>query len=219
MAFSVLRKPLLSAAEIRSWPAKGAAIVGENNDSCIVSYGNLSDTAWVYTIDKKSNLIVGLDLRDSSAQRDTILLNTWYVYKDTAGVHVPRLIALRGDTTLGHGGYRFSNITFNDSLPDSLFVAPNRVRNVILFQSGVFSFVQYDDILSIGFSRLTHDLRVRICDISGRLFYSRQLSPGTRGFVWRGESSSGMKLPAGKYVVNLNGENIHFSRGCTLQGR
>lgn|GEM_PF-1962137 len=217
LVFSALRKPLLSAREIRSWPEKGASIVRETGDSCVIAYGDPADTSWVYTIDRKTNLIIGLDLHNKNSARDTVLLNTWYVYQDTAGVHVPRLMALRADTTLMHGGYRFSNFHINDSIPDSLFILPNRIRNKTLFKQGVFAFAFHDDVLSLGFPTLTRLLRVQICAISGRILYSGEVSPGTDRFVWKGESSLGRKLPAGKYIVHLNGENIHFSRGFSLE--
>jgi hypothetical protein len=219
MAVSVLRKPLLSAEEIRSWPGKGAAIVRENDDSCIVSYGDPFDTSWVYTIDKKRNLIVGLDVHNQNSLRDTIVLNTWYFYWDTAGISLLRLIALRGDTTLYHGGYRFSNMALNDSLPDSLFFPQNRVKNEVSFRTGVFAFLLRDNVLSLSFPSLARPLRVSICALSGTLVYAGVVPAGTDRFVWKAEFSSGRKLPAGKYIVNIKGQNIHFSRGFALGER
>jgi hypothetical protein len=215
--FSLMRAPALSAAEIRGWSGKGAHISRENQDTAIVSYADSADTAWIYKIDKNRGLVVGLDLYNK--QRDTILLNSMYLYRDTNNMHILREIALRGDTSLGKGGYRFSKVHINDSIPDSLFVAPNAVLWAPAKSDDRISFERWSRGIRILFKAGAQIARISIIDASGRVRFFQDQFGNTREFLWNGITGSGNKVPGGLYIINVLGKNLNYSRGFFWTGK
>jgi hypothetical protein len=209
--FSLMRAPVLSASEIRGWTGKGAHISRENQDTAIISYADSADTAWIYKIDKKRGLVVGLDLYNK--QRDTILLNSMYLYRDTNDMYVLREIALRGDTSLSKGGYRFSKVSINDSMPDSLFIVPNAVLWVPTKPNDRISFERRSWGIRLLFKSNTQIERISIIDASGKVKFFQDQSGNTREFLWNGTTASGKKVPGGLYIINVLGRNLNYSRG------
>jgi hypothetical protein len=217
ISLSVLKAPALSASQIRAWKDKGAHISRENQDTAIISYADSADTAWIYKIDKQRNLVVGLDLYNK--QRDTILLNSMYFYRDTNSMYVLQEIALRGDTSLSKGGYRFFKVSINDSLPDSLFVAPNAVLWAPAKPDDRISFERRSQGIRLLFKANAQIERISIIDISGKVcFFLNQFS-NTREFLWNGSTASGQKVPAGLYIINVLGKDLNYSRGFFWMGK
>ena len=202
---------MLSASEIRGLSGKGAHISRENQDTAIISYADSADTAWIYKIDKKRGLVVGLDLYNK--QRDTILLNSTYLYRDTNDMYVLREIALRGDTSLSKGGYRFSNVHINDSIPDSMFAAPNAVLWAPGAPDDRISFERRSRGIRLLFKSNTQIERISIIDASGKVRFFQDRSGTTREFTWNGTTVSGHEAPDGLYIINVLGRNLNYSRG------
>jgi hypothetical protein len=215
--FSLMRAPVLSASEIRGWTAKGAHISRENQDTAIISFADSADTSWIYKIDKTRGLVVGLDLYN--LQRDTIMLNSAYLYRDTNDIYVLREIALRGDTSLSKGGYRFSKVHINDSIPDSLFVAPNAVLWAPAKSDDRISFERWSRGIRLLFKSNTQIERISIIDASGKVRFFQDRSGTTREFTWNGTTVSGHEAPGGLYIINVLGRNLNYSRGFLWVGK
>ena len=209
--FSLMRAPVLSTSVIRGLSGKGAHISRENQDTAIISYADSADTAWIYKIDKKRNLIVGLDLYNK--QRDTILLNSMYFYRDTNNMYVLQKIALRGDSCLSKGGYRFSNVHVNDSIPDSLFIAPNAVLWAPARPDDRISFERQSRGIRLLFKANAQIERISIIEASGKVKFFQDQFGNTRDFLWNGTTMSGKKVSGGLYIINVLGKNLNYSRG------
>lgn len=214
--FSLLRNPVLSASQILGWKGKGAHISRENQDTAIISYADGADTAWIYKIDKKRGLVVGLDLYNK--KRDTILLNGTYFYRDANTMYVLEKIALRGDTSLSKGGLRFSKVHVNDSIPDSLFVAANAVLWAPARPVDRIIFEKRRSGIKISFRSDARIERISIIDATGKVRFLQDRLSNTYEFFWSGMTSSGTKAPDGMYVIKMLGKNLNFSRGFLWMG-
>jgi hypothetical protein len=152
-------------------------------------------------------------------QRDTILLNSMYFYRDTNSMHVLQEIALRGDTSLSKGGYRFFKVSINDSLPDSLFVAPNAVLWAPAKPDDRISFERRSQGIRLLFKTNTQIWRVSIIDATGKVRFFQDKFGAAREFTWNGVAASGQKVPGGLYVINVLGKDLNYSRGFLWMGK
>lgn len=215
--FSLMRNPVLSASQILGWKDKGAHISRENQDTAIISYADSADTAWIYKIDKTRGLIVGLDLYNKG--HDTVLLNSMYLYSDTNNMYVLQEIALRNDSNLMKGGYRFSNVRINDSLSDSLFIAPNAVFWAPVARDDGIRFERRSHEIRLLFGAQTLIARISIFDESGKVRFSQDQFNNAREFAWNGFAASGKRVPSGLYIIKVIGKNESYSRGFLWMGK
>lgn len=111
--------PVMSSAPLQRWARNGAALQSDDGDTCVVAYNDSADLyTYSYTIDTRRWLIV--NIRKSAYSYNYFNASYSYDYEE-GGVPTLTRIALRGDTTLAFGGYRFFNIETNTALDDTLF--------------------------------------------------------------------------------------------------
>jgi hypothetical protein len=134
-----LINPVISSTPVKKWLTNGAAAQWQNSDTAIVSF---IDSIWTYNyvIYRPDWLIVRLVKLQDYAGTLLSVFNAQYHYLfDSSGIPILQKISYNNDTTLAMGGYRFFNISINDSITDSLFVADIRYslcrRNSLLKSS------------------------------------------------------------------------------------
>jgi hypothetical protein len=133
-------------------------------------------------------------------------------------MYVLQKIALRGDSSLSKGGYRFSSVHVNDSIPDSIFIAPNAVLWAAAKPDDRISFERRSRGIRLLFKANTGIEHISIIDASGKIRFFQDQFGNTREFLWNGITGSGHKAPGGLYMINVLGKNLNYSRGFLWMG-
>jgi hypothetical protein len=60
------------------------------------------------------------------------------------------------------------------------------------------------------------EARLRIFDLAGRLVHTRTVTPGTTFAQWDGRTDDGQRLPAGTYIMKLDGSDAAVSHKVVL---
>jgi hypothetical protein len=201
LGISTLTDPVLSSNPIKAWKDKGAAVLRDTLDTCVVSYAT-TDSNWTYKIDKSrwlvTELVVHSNLLDSNVFSGT------FIYRDSGGIPVLEKIGLLRDTTMLHGGYVFSNIKINEGLPDSMFSAVKRSRTVV--EKGKFGITVNPAFVVFEFPREAGIIRAGVYDAAGREVQKIAVDVNSDQCVWR----FGKSIQAGFYFVWVVGEKRIF---------
>ena len=197
----MLTDPVLSSNPIKAWKDKGAVVLRDTLDTCVVSYAT-TDSSWTYKIDKSrwivSELVVHSNLLDSNVFSGT------FIYRDSGGIPVLEKIGLLRDTTMRHGGYVFSNIKINEGLPDSMFSAVKYSRNVV--EKGKLGIIVNPSSIVFEFPKDAEIIRAGVYDAAGREVQKITVDGNSGKCVWR----FGKSIQAGSYFVRAESEKQVF---------
>jgi hypothetical protein len=193
--------PVLSSNPIKAWKDKGAVVTRDTLDTCVVSY-TTTDSSWTYKIDKSRWLVSELVVH--SYTLDSNVFSGTFIYRDSGGIPVLEKIGLLRDTTMRHGGYVFTNIKINEGLPDSMFSAVIRSRNVV--EKGKFGIVVNPSSVVFEFPREAGIIRAGVYDAAGREVQKMAVDGYSSQFIWR----FGKPMQVGFYFVRAESEKRIF---------
>jgi hypothetical protein len=204
LGISMLREPLLSSAAVKGWPGRGATMTRDTLDTCALSYTTSADSVWTYTIDKSSWLISRLVVHSKSL--DSNVFDGTYFYGDSNGIPVIEKIALMRDTTMHHGGYVFSNIRLNESIPDSVFKSGVMFRAAALTRKE-FSITRGIRSVAIDMPRGAGIKNVSVYNSFGKEIKKLTVDNVSARCEWR----YGNSVSSGLYIVRAVGNSMVYS--------
>jgi hypothetical protein len=192
---------VLSSNPIKAWKGKGAVVLRDTLDTCVVSYAT-ADSSWTYKIDKSRWLVSELVVHSNPL--DSNVFSGTFIYRDSGGIPVLEKIGLLRDTTMRHGGYVFSNIKINEPLPDSMFSAVILSRAAV--EKGQFGIIVNPSFVVFDFPKEAGIMRVAVYNATGREFQKMAIDKYSSRLFWR----FGKSVQAGFYFVRAESKTRIF---------
>jgi hypothetical protein len=203
LGISILREPVLSSTAIKAWKDKSAVVTRDTLDTCVVSFATATDSSWTYKIDKARWLVSELVVHSNPL--DSNVFDGTFFYRDSGGIPVLEKIALMKDSTMGHGGYVFSNIKINEGLPDSMFII-GVIHARSFVEKGKFGIAVSPSSVVFEFPRDAGIISARVYDAAGREVQKIAVEGHSNKFIWR----FGKSIKAGFYFMRARGEKKEF---------
>lgn len=199
--FSIIVAPILSTEPLKRMLQLAVTIQDSVKDTIKLSF-TVDSTVYEYFIDRYSWLITSIKQKN----RSFTSFHADYHYSYQSGIPVLRLVAMQSDTTLTHGGYRFSNIKINGSF------SVRKVSADKNFKAFCFAYLSSGKLIVTFYNKTKKTGMYRIRDLAGRTVFKKEIAQNVSTIEWDGFSNSKQHVHQGVYILQIEYSGKHFSK-------